>query len=379
MTTISDIPIRLLFPKLTETYLKDERPLLTRSFRQCWLPESRVICKHISKCLWMIEENNKKEKTRRVYTVGNDGDVFNFAHFSFCELCRMCRGFAKIGMVCKELSEFLKWKMVKQYATEYSGEILFVQYADRVLVFRVRKCNLYATGGCLYDRVKSELMSMIQEKCNDCMPFQTNVLLNRQELMKRLTVQERDNPKATTECMSDDISRVVRQNVDFAMWEKDSAIIAKNVVSYELVGNCLSSFDYSKNASLADQWMSMTIELLLRAEVLQVRVLNWLWDNTLFEVEQARLSYGGGFDDVIGSTDIDDASFAYGGISIKKRLTQPSDKSLEFTRECNQEFRVLQDMFGEESDTTILKILLRYDDKNFDIRHVYQLHRIWYC
>ena len=194
--------------------------------------------------------------------------------------------------------------------------------------------------------------------------------------MERLIVQERGNRKATDERLSDYISQLIRRSVDLAIGQIDSAIIAKNVVSYELVANCTSRHDYNKTGRLRDQWMSMTIESLLRGEVLQSRVLNWLWDNTLFEVQQARLSYCGGFSDVIGSVDIDDASY---GISIQERLTRPSEQSLNFTQECNQEFRVLQDMFGEESDTTILKILERYDRTQLDSSHAFELRRIWKC
>ena len=64
-------------------------------------------------------------------------------------------------------SELLKWKMVRQYATEYAGKIIFVNHAERVLVFRVRKGHMYSFGETLYDRVRSEVISMIQEKSNE--------------------------------------------------------------------------------------------------------------------------------------------------------------------------------------------------------------------
>ena len=96
--TILEIPTSLLFPKLIEACLKDERLAPIQPLRNRWLPKSRVYCKHILTCLWMTEENKEKEEIRRVYTTGNDEDMFDFANFSFDELCRMCRGFVKIGM-----------------------------------------------------------------------------------------------------------------------------------------------------------------------------------------------------------------------------------------------------------------------------------------
>ena len=233
-----------------------------QGFRHSWIQGKQ--------CVWLIEtdETAEKRQIRRVFTLGTDESMLKSANFNFPELCSLCLGFAKIGMVCKELSEFLKWKMVTQYTTENSGKFLFVQYVDRMLVFRVQLSPLHSTGKDLYNRVKSELISMIQEKCNDCAPFETNVSVDIGDLMQRLTVQEEDNPKATPEVMDKFISQLVDANEEVKMGKTDSTIISKNVVSYELVANSAPpSFHYRRGAILPDEYMSMTIKSILQPGV----------------------------------------------------------------------------------------------------------------
>lgn len=297
------------------------------------------------------------------------------ANFSFKDVQRMGRGISIVRAACKKMNKYSDSQMLNKF-TEVSGESwIFIQYEQRVLIFKVERIDLQPRIDCygFAKSVRAEMMQAFHQRIKEWKPFQSEICLNLSEMIQPTLNEHGGKDDAWLReyresvlhemrvCMNhlkqDESVQHAKRNNDKQEFDDPALWVNAKLKLYKLEA-CMS---HTRSCNkLKQQWMCEKVDMIKHARDLS-RLAYAVLSSA---VKQERLSL---IDNDWRNTDIDEIiQFAP---SLRERVQNA------FTDNKLQQLKVLFENAPKYS--TITQILDQYERiHNPHMQHVFSLQAI---